>query len=104
MRRTEGVMRDVRRSVEVEGARGLRDGLVLRLLERVLKALRQRVAAPCVREAGRVRCEAVVEHTVEVHIDEWTYDFGEDRFVEYLTFEQGQLVRVNEGSYGHKSR
>ncbi|HET9931242.1 MAG TPA: DUF2845 domain-containing protein [Polyangiaceae bacterium] len=68
------------------------------------RTVRHRVAAPCVHENGRVRCETVIEQTVEVHIDEWTYDFGKDRFIEYLTFEQGQLVRVNEGSYGHKHR
>lgn len=68
------------------------------------RTIRHRIPAPCVREAGRVRCETIVEQTIEVHIDEWTYDFGKDRFIEYLTFEQGQLVRVAEGSYGHKSR
>lgn len=68
------------------------------------RTVRQRVPTPCVNEGGRVRCETIIEHTVEVHIDEWTYDFGKDRFIEYLTFEQGQLLRVNEGSYGHKSR
>ena len=68
------------------------------------RTLRHRVAAPCVRDNGKVRCETIVEQTVEVHIDEWTYDFGKDRFIEYLTFEQGQLVRVTEGSYGHKHR
>lgn len=68
------------------------------------RTLRHRVAAPCVRENGKVRCETIIEQTVEVHIDEWTYDFGKDRFIEYLTFEQGQLVRVAEGTYGHKHR
>lgn len=66
------------------------------------RTIRQRIPTPCVRENGHQRCETIVEQTVEVVIDEWTYDFGRDRFIEYLTFEQGHLIRVTEGSYGHK--
>jgi len=59
-----------------------------------------RVPGPCVQENGHRRCET--ERTIEVVIDEWVYDFGKNRFIEYLCFEQGELVRVNEGSYGRK--
>ncbi len=38
----------------------------------------------------------------EITIDRWTYDFGRRRFIQYLTFEQGSLVRVEAGSYGFK--
>jgi hypothetical protein len=47
------------------------------------------------------RCPGVVE-TVEVTIDEWTYDFGRTRFIHYLLFEDGKLVAVRQGGYGHK--
>ena len=47
------------------------------------------------------RCPGVVE-TVEVTIDEWTYDFGRNRFIHYLLFEDGKLVSVHQGGYGHK--
>ena len=42
------------------------------------------------------------EYTVEVTIDEWTYDFGSNRFLQFLKFEQGRLVRLQSGSYGQK--
>lgn len=61
-----------------------------------------RIAGPCVRENGKLRCSQTREQVVEVVIDEWIYDFGKNRFIEYLTFEQGKLVSVRTGSYGHK--
>ncbi len=61
-----------------------------------------RAPGACVEEQGRRRCEVDSERTIEVVIDEWVYDFGKDRFLEFLCFEQGKLVRVTEGSYGHK--
>ena len=61
-----------------------------------------RVPGRCFDDDGRRRCETETERTIEVVIDEWVYDFGKNRFLEYLCFEQGRLVRVSEGSYGHK--
>lgn len=66
------------------------------------RTLRGRVAGPCTREGKRIRCSHTTEIVVEVVIDEWTYDFGRNRFIQYLTFEQGRLVSVRSGSYGHK--
>ena len=66
------------------------------------RTARGRVAGPCTREDGKIRCSQTREHVVEVVIDEWIYDFGRNRFIEYLTFEQGRLVSVRSGSYGHK--
>lgn len=63
---------------------------------------RGRVVGPCVREGSKVRCGRTEETVVEVVIDEWTYDFGRNRFIQYVTFEQGRLVSVRSGSYGHK--
>lgn len=56
----------------------------------------------CWQEGERVRCERTDERIIEIVIDEWVYDFGRNRFIEYVTFEQGRLVRVRTGSYGHK--
>jgi hypothetical protein len=67
------------------------------------RTLSGRVAGPGAREGGRLRCSQTREQVVEVVIDEWTYDFGSNRFIEYLTFEQGRLVSVRTGGYGHKS-
>jgi uncharacterized protein DUF2845 len=59
---------------------------------------RRRVRVPCGR--GEARCDRVQEVSADVVIDEWTYDFGPQRFVHYLTFVDGRLYRVNTGSYG----
>ena len=40
--------------------------------------------------------------TIEVVIDEWTYDFGPRQFVQHLIFEQGRLVSVVSGHRGQK--
>jgi hypothetical protein len=66
------------------------------------RTARGRVAGPCKRDGAKVRCSRSEEVVVEVVIDEWIYDFGRNRFIEHLTFEQGRLVAVRSGSYGHK--
>ena len=66
------------------------------------RSVRGRVSGPCTRQNGRLRCGQTREEVVEVVIDEWVYDFGKNRFIEYVTFEQGKLVSVRTGSYGHK--
>ena len=38
--------------------------------------------------------------TRPVVVDVWTYDRGPQRFVRFLTFRNGVLVDVDEGSYG----
>jgi hypothetical protein len=63
------------------------------------RTVKRRVTVPCATE-GKGRCSAVVEDSVEVVIDEWTYDFGRHRFLQHLTFEQGKLARIEAGSYG----
>lgn len=66
------------------------------------RTLRGRVVGPCTRTGAKIRCEQTEEIVVEVVVDEWTYDFGRNRFIEYVTFEQGRLIRVKSGSYGYK--
>jgi uncharacterized membrane protein len=66
------------------------------------RTVRGRVAGPCRRTDGKITCSDTREQVVEVVIDEWIYDFGRNRFIEYLTFEQGKLVSVRTGSYGKK--
>jgi uncharacterized protein DUF2845 len=62
---------------------------------------KRRVSGPCFKDRdGAVRCDRVEEYTVEIVIDEWTYDFGPRRFVHYLTFEDGKLIKVATGGYG----
>lgn len=51
---------------------------------------------------GRGICSVMVDDVVEVIIEEWTYDFGSNKFLQYLTFEGGKLLNVRSGPYGHK--
>jgi hypothetical protein len=43
------------------------------------------------------------EREIEVHVDEWTYDFGSDRFIRYVSFEDARVVTVTTGEYGARS-
>jgi hypothetical protein len=63
------------------------------------RRVQRAVQRPCAHGSGS--CVVVVDDYVEITIDEWVYDFGPRRFVQYLTFEAGQLVAVRSGSYGH---
>lgn len=62
------------------------------------RTIRQRVPVPC----GGGRCWTTVERQVEVPIEEWTYDFGRYRFIQYVTFEDSVLLSVRSGGYGYK--
>lgn len=44
--------------------------------------------------------EISVERTIEIPVDEWTYDFGRNRFIQFLHFEYGRLVSTSEGAKG----
>lgn len=37
----------------------------------------------------------------DVEIEEWTYNLGSQRFIRYLTFENGRLVDIKVGDYGY---
>ena len=42
------------------------------------------------------------EHITErIKIEEWTYNFGPDRFIYYLRFENGVLKSIKTGDYGY---
>lgn len=60
------------------------------------RTIRERVR----RWVGGTFQEIWVERTVEVPIDEWTYDFGSNRFMQFLRFENGRLHWVGEGPKG----
>jgi hypothetical protein len=69
----------------------------------VTRSERRRVRGPCFKDRdGKLQCERTEEVLIDVVIDEWTYDFGTQKFVRYLTFENGALSRVVTGSYGYK--
>lgn len=66
------------------------------------RTIRQHIPGPCVPQGGQMRCGYVEERTVEVVIDELVYDLGSNKFIRYLTFEQGKLRDVQTGHYGNK--
>jgi hypothetical protein len=61
--------------------------------------VRRRVRVPCGQYAW---CDTEINDAVEVPIEVWTYDFGPQRLMQYVTFEQGTVVRIESGKYGHK--
>jgi hypothetical protein len=68
------------------------------------RTVRHRVRQNCQRDTeGRTQCDWVwVERTVEVQMHRALYDFGPNRFLHELLFEQGRLVRSETRGYGKK--
>jgi hypothetical protein len=61
---------------------------------------KRKVKVKVKRWAGDHEEEASEEQTVEVLVDEWTYDLGPRRFIRFVDFENARVVRVTTGSYG----
>lgn len=74
--------------------------MTLRRVER--RTLVQTLPGPCVRTQGRTVCGSSVATVVEVVVDDWTYDFGNNRFIYFLKFEDGRLIQISHGGYGKK--
>jgi hypothetical protein len=65
------------------------------------RTVRHRVRVACTRDQNPSgQCDTTVERSVDVVVDEWTYDFGRQRFIRFLTFIDGRLARVQTGGYG----
>jgi len=62
------------------------------------RTIRRAVSVPC----ATGYCSAMVDETVTVNVEEWIYDFGPQRFIQFLTFESGKLINVRSGGYGKK--
>jgi hypothetical protein len=45
------------------------------------------------------RAHGFSENTIS-HVEEWTYNFGPQRFIQFLTFVNGKLLRIEEGPRG----
>ena len=37
-----------------------------------------------------------------MHMERWTYDFGNNKFIRYLTFQNGQLIKIKTGDKGSR--
>lgn len=66
------------------------------------RTVMQQLPGPCVSVQGRTVCGKSVAAIVEVIVDEWTYDFGQNRFIHFLKFEDGRLIGISNGGYGKK--
>ena len=55
----------------------------------------QRIEQRYIPDCGGAACWTTVT------VDSWVYDFGPRRFVQYLMFENGVLVRIENGDWGH---
>lgn len=40
------------------------------------------------------------EHEIQIQIEEWLYNFGPQRFMQLLTFEDGRLKQIQDLGYG----
>ncbi|HET8939804.1 MAG TPA: DUF2845 domain-containing protein [Polyangiales bacterium] len=63
-----------------------------------VRTIRRAVSVPC----ATGLCSSFVEDSISVNVEEWTYDFGPQRFIQFLIFEQGKLVQIKSGGYGKK--
>jgi hypothetical protein len=72
------------------------DDVIQRLEKRKIKVKVRRWLSPTEQE------ETIEEREVEVLVDEWTYDFGSDRFIRFVDFENARVVGVTTGSYGRR--
>jgi hypothetical protein len=66
------------------------------------RTIMQQAPGPCVTNQGRKVCGSTVAVVIEVVVDDWTYDFGNNRFIHYLKFEDGRLISISNGGYGKK--
>jgi hypothetical protein len=65
------------------------------------RTVRHRVRVACQRQRDpNAQCDTTVERSTDVVVDDWTYDFGRQRFIRFLTFIDGRLASVQTGGYG----
>jgi hypothetical protein len=84
---------------EVQATCGAPDSVRQRVLRQVVY---YSVPAPCRDPKARAACFAQVPTEVVRIVDEWTYDFGRNRFIQIASFEDGRLESVATAGYGAK--
>jgi hypothetical protein len=62
------------------------------------RSVRRAITVPC----ATGYCSSMVDETITVNVEEWIYDFGPQRFIQFLTFESGKLIQIKSGAYGKK--
>lgn len=63
------------------------------------RVVRNAIQSACGVEQAQT-CTRIVERYVSVEIQEWVYDFGPQRLLRNLTFENGSLVKVQADGFG----
>jgi Protein of unknown function (DUF2845) len=53
-------------------------------------------------EVLREKLDETKERKVFVTVEEWTYNFGPDKFIRIFTFRNGKLVDIRTGGYGYE--
>ncbi len=48
------------------------------------------------RQPNKQRLTSQYEQEMEIHVEEWIYNFGPQRFMQLLTFENGQLTKIQD--------
>jgi hypothetical protein len=82
--------------VEVRKKCGDPDEVIQRTEKRKIKVKVRHWISPTEQE------EVSEEREIEVLVDEWTYDFGSDRFIRFVAFEDARVVGVTTGGYGRR--
>jgi hypothetical protein len=91
------LVRDGDHMLEVQNKCGQPDFVTQRLEKRKVKTKVRRWIDDHEEEVSE-------EQVVEVTVDEWTYDLGPQKFIRYVDFENGRLVRVTTGPYGTQAQ
>lgn len=76
------------------GNPAMRDQRVERRRLGVSQSHSQRVASSRPNHTHRHTLE--YEREIEIHIEEWVYNFGPQRFMQLLTFEDGRLSKIQD--------
>jgi hypothetical protein len=75
-----------------------RDQRVERRRIGVRQSIGHQVLPPVTMQGNRNAVE--YEREIEIQIEEWVYNFGSQRFMQLLTFEDGRLKQIQDLGYG----
>jgi hypothetical protein len=62
------------------------------------QSIGNQVPPPVTMQGNRI--SVVQERDIEIQIEEWVYNFGSQRFMQLLTFEDGRLKQIQDLGYG----
>jgi hypothetical protein len=74
--------------------------VLLKCGEPMAKESRTEAVSDKLKQRGEDGTTTSTEKTVIKTIDEWTYNFGPNRLIQVVVFENGKLVEVRSGGYG----